>query len=50
MKEALAEMQIKILWEEVLKRFPVIEVVGPPKRVFSNFVRGFTELPVRIAG
>ena len=46
----LAEMQIKILWEEVLKRFPVIEVVGPPVRVFSNFVRGFTELPVRIPG
>ena len=46
----LAEMQIKILWEEVLKRFPAIEVVGPPVRVFSNFVRGFTELPVRIPG
>ena len=46
----LAEMQIKILWEEMLKRFPVIEVVGPPKRVFSNFVRGFTVLPVRIPG
>ena len=46
----LAEMQIKILWEEILQRFPLIEVVGPPKRVFSNFVRGFTELPVRIPG
>ena len=46
----LAEMQINILSEEVLKRFPKIEVVGPPVRVFSNFVRGFTELPVRIPG
>ena len=46
----LAEMQLKILWEEILPRFPVIEVVGPPKRVFSNFVRGYTELPVRIPG
>ena len=46
----LAEMQLKILWEEVLKRFPVIEVVGEPKRVFSNFVRGFTELQVRLPG
>ncbi len=44
----LAEMQLKILWEEILKRFPVIEVVGEPKRVLSNFVRGFTHLPVRI--
>jgi cytochrome P450 len=45
---ALGEMQLKILWEEILPRFPVIEVVGPPRRVFSNFVRGYTELPVRI--
>jgi cytochrome P450 len=44
----LAEMQLKILWEEILKRFSVIEVVGEPKRVLSNFVRGFTHLPVRI--
>jgi cytochrome P450 len=44
----LAEMQLKILWEEILKRFPVIEVVGEPTRVVSAFVRGFTHLPVRI--
>ncbi len=44
----LAEMQLKILWEEILKRFPVIEVVGEPQRTVSNFVRGFTELPVRL--
>ena len=42
----LAEMQLKILWEELLPRFPVIEVVGPPQRTMSNFVRGFTHLPV----
>jgi cytochrome P450 len=44
----LAEMQLKILWEEILRRFPAIEVVGEPKRVFSSFVHGITELPVRI--
>jgi cytochrome P450 len=44
----LAEMQLKILWEEVLKRFPRIEVVGPPQRVFSPFVHGITDLPVCI--
>ena len=44
----LAELQLRILWEEILPRFPRIEVVGPPQRVFSNFVRGYTELPVRI--
>jgi cytochrome P450 len=43
-------MQLAILWQEILKRFPVIEVVGPPKRVRSNFVRGFTDLQVRIPG
>jgi cytochrome P450 len=46
----LAELQLKILWEELLARFPVIEVVGEPTRVRSPFVRGFTKLPVRIPG
>lgn len=44
----LAEMQLKILWEEILQRFSRIEVVGPPQRVFSSFVRGYAELPVRV--
>lgn len=44
----LAEMQLKILWQEILRRFPRIEVVGEPVRVRSNFIRGFTSLPVRI--
>ena len=46
----LAELQLKILWEEILARIPNVEVVGPPKRVRSTFVRGFAELPVRIPG
>ena len=46
----LAEMQLKILWDEILRRFPVIEIVGPPERVRSTFVRGFSKLPVRIPG
>ena len=44
----LAEMQLKILWEEILQRFPVIEVMGEPTRVRSAFVRGYSQLPVRI--
>jgi len=44
----LAEMQLRILWEEIHQRFPVIEVVADPVRVRSPFVRGFTELMVRI--
>lgn len=44
----LAELQLKIVWEEVLKRFPVVEVVGEPRRVYSSFVKGYESLPVRI--
>ncbi len=44
----LAEMQLKILWEEILQRFSKIEVVGEPKRVYSSFVHGIAELPVRV--
>jgi len=46
----LAELQLKIVWEEILKRFSEIEVVGEPKRVYSSFVRGYEALPVRIRG
>jgi cytochrome P450 len=44
----LAEMQLRIVWEEVMKRFRRVEVVGEPERVHSNFVKGFTRLPVRV--
>jgi cytochrome P450 len=44
----LAELQLKIVWQEMLKRFDRIEVVGEPKRVYSSFVRGYESLPVRI--
>jgi cytochrome P450 len=46
----LAELQLKIIWEEILKRFDTIEVAGPAKRVYSSFVKGYETLPVRIAG
>ena len=44
----LAEMQLTILWEEILKRFPVIEVVEEPKRSYSNLIHGITAMKVRI--
>jgi len=44
----LAEMQLKIVWEEILKRFPTIEIMGAPARVPSAFVKGYASLPVRI--
>ena len=45
----LAELQLKIVWEEMLNRFKNIEVVGEPKRVYSSFVKGYESLPVRIS-
>jgi cytochrome P450 len=44
----LAELQLKILWQEILARFESIEVLGEPTRIRSNFVRGYSKLPVRI--
>ncbi|MFN4354639.1 cytochrome P450 [Parvibaculum sp.] len=44
----LAEMQLKILWEEIMKRFSRVEVMDEPVRVRSNFVRGYASLPVKL--
>ncbi|MFL5281827.1 MAG: cytochrome P450 [Rhodopila sp.] len=44
----LAELQLKILWEELLTRFPKIEVMGEAQRVYSCFIHGIRSLPVRI--
>ena len=44
----LAEMQLRVIWEEILKRFPVIEVVGEPVRLKSCFLRAYRSMDVRI--
>jgi cytochrome P450 len=44
----LAELQLQIIWEEILKRFPVIDVVAEPKRTYSTFVKGYEHLHVVI--
>jgi cytochrome P450 len=44
----LAELQLKILWQEILARFPMIEVTGPAERIYSNFIRGIRHMKVRI--
>ena len=46
MGNRLAEMQLRILWEEIGRRFRLVEVTGKPVRVVSNFVKGYAELPV----
>jgi cytochrome P450 len=50
MGNRVAELQLRVLWEEIMARFEHIEVVGEPTRVLSNFVQGYEDLPVRIAG
>lgn len=45
----LAEMQLKILWEEVLRRDLRIEVLDKPVYAYSNFLHAIRNLPVRIA-
>lgn len=44
----LAEMQLKILWEEIMVRFAHVEVVGEASYLNSSFIRGITDLPVRV--
>jgi cytochrome P450 len=48
MGSRLAEMQLRVLWEETLARFRMVETVGPPRRVRSNFVKGYSSLSVRV--
>ena len=46
--ERLAELQLRVMWEEILARFGRIEVVEEPKRVYSSFVKGYERMLVRI--
>jgi cytochrome P450 len=44
----LAVLQLRVLWEEMLDRYRAVELVGPPERVRSNFVKVYGRLPVRV--
>ncbi|MCH7815365.1 MAG: cytochrome P450 [Proteobacteria bacterium] len=46
MGNRLAEMQLRIVWEEIMQRFHKVEVVGEPERIYSSFVKGYSSLPV----
>ncbi|MEM9623656.1 MAG: cytochrome P450 [Pseudomonadota bacterium] len=48
MGNRLAELQLRVLWEELLPRFERVEVMGEPSYTFSSFVKGYTHLPVRL--
>ena len=48
MGSRMAELQLRILWEEILDRFERIELVGEPERTLSTFIKGYVRLPVRV--
>ena len=48
MGNRLAEMQLRVLWEEIMQRFRFVEVVGEVERVQSSFVRGYAAMPVTL--
>ncbi len=48
MGSRLAELQLRILWEEILDRFERITLVDEPQRTFSSFVKGYTYMPVTV--
>jgi cytochrome P450 len=41
-------MQLRVLWEEIMKRFKMVEVVGDVERISNNFIRGIAALPVKV--
>ena len=46
--DRLATLQLRILWEEIVDQDLVVDIDGQPERQYSNFIRGFSLLPVRI--
>ena len=48
MGSRVAELQLRVLWEEILQRFKRIEIQDEPDRVFSSFVHGYSKLPVTV--
>ena len=48
MGNRMAEMQLRIVWGEILKRFRLIELSGNVERTYSFFVKGYTKMPVKV--
>ena len=48
MGNRVGEMQVRVLWEEILKRYERVEMVRDPIRVNSSFVMGYSEVMVRV--
>jgi cytochrome P450 len=45
---SLARLEVRVVFEELLKRVSSVEVTGEPDRLRSNFINGIKHLPVRV--
>ena len=41
-----ARKEMRVMFEELFRRFPDIQLAGPPQRLRSNFIAGIKHLPV----
>ena len=41
-------MQIRVFYEEVLRRYPDAQPIGSQRRVRSNFIVGYKSIPARL--
>ncbi|MFB0969913.1 MAG: cytochrome P450 [Pseudomonadales bacterium] len=50
MGNRLAELQLRVLWGEIVKRFSFVEVevVDEPERTYSTFVKGYPRMLVKL--
>ena len=48
MGNRLAEMQLRVSWEEIMKRFRLVEVIGDAVRAKSNIIRGYRSMQVQV--
>ena len=42
-----ARKELRVMFQELFRRFPNIDLAGPPERLRSNFINGIKHLPVR---
>ncbi|HEY7468709.1 MAG TPA: cytochrome P450 [Acidimicrobiia bacterium] len=45
---SLARLEVRVVFEELLKRVASVEITGPPARLRSNFINGIKHLPVKV--
>ncbi len=46
---SLARLEARVMFEELLERFPGLSIAGPVRRLHSTFINGIKSLPVHLA-